>query len=181
MSPVKNIQLRIGRYSLNKEKKKLKRKTISCNLASAVSVGILYNATTRENGELIKNLLISLKQLKKDVLALGYVNLKDSSDVFKPHINYAYFDNKCLSKTKIPKSIDVNSFIEKPFNLLLDLNLDDDFPLEYISTLSHATFKVGSTGSYRDEVCDLTINISEKKELKYLVNQMLHYLNLIKH
>jgi len=180
LSPVKKIQLKVGRYTLNKEKKKLRRQTIACNLETATTIGILYNATQREECELVKNLVIDLKQLKKEVLALGYVDLKDSSDVFKPHISYAYFDNKQLSKTFIPKSIDVSNFIEKPFSLLIDLNIQNDFPLEYIASLSNATFKVGATGTYRDDDFDLTINIGENQNTKYLVTQIKHYLALIK-
>ena len=180
MSPVRKIQLKVGKFNLKKEKKKHHRKTIACNLELATTIGILYNATQREDCELVKNLIIDLKQLKKDVLALGYVNLKDSSDIFKPHISYTYFDNKNLTKAFIPKSIDVTNFIEKPFSLLIDLNINNDFPLEYISTLSLATFKVGATGSYRDEEFDLTINIGENQSTKYLVTQIKHYLSMIK-
>jgi hypothetical protein len=63
---------------------------------------------------------------------------------------------------------------------LIDLNINNDFPLEYISTLSVATFKVGATGSYRDEEFDLTINIGENQSTKYLVTQIKHYLSMIK-
>lgn len=180
MSPIKKIQLKVGRFNLAKEKKKLHRKTIACNLETATTVGILYNATQKEDCEVVKNLVIDLKQQKKEVLALGYVNLKDMSDVFKPHISYAYFDNKKLNKTFIPRSTDVKNFIEKPFSLLIDLNIDNNFPLEYIASLATATFKVGATGAYRDEDFDLTINIDENKNTKYLVTQIKHYLGMIK-
>ncbi len=180
MSPVKKIQLKVGRYTLAKEKKILNRKTISCNIEAATSVGILYNATQKEDCDLVKNLVIDLKLLKKDVLALGYINLKEMGDIFKPHISYAYFDNKKLNKSFIPRSTDVKNFIEKPFSLLIDLNINNDFPLEYIGTLSKATFKVGATGSYRDQEFDLTINITENNTSKYLITQIKHYLNMIK-
>lgn len=180
MSPIKKIQLKVGRFNLAKEKKKLHRKTIACNLDSATTVGILYNATQREDSEVVKNLVIDLKQRKKDVLALGYVNLKEMGDIFKPHISYAYFDNRKLNKSFIPRSSDVKNFIEKPFSLLIDLNLNNDFPLEYIASLSKATFKVGATGAYRDEDFDLTINVGENNNTKYLIAQINHYLGLIK-
>lgn len=180
MIPIKKIQLKVGRFNLNKEKKKHHRTTIACNLELATTVGILYNATQREDCELVKNLIIDLKQLKKEVLALGYVNLKEMGDIFKPHISYAYFDNKKLNKSFIPRSTDVKNFIEKPFSLLIDLNINNDFPLEYIGTLSKATFKVGATGSYRDQEFDLTINITENNTSKYLISQIKHYLSMIK-
>lgn len=91
MSPVKKIQLKIGKYTLKKEKKKLRRQSLSTNLEKATTIGILYNATQREDCEVVKNLVIDLRQMKKDVLAFGFVDLKDYSDNFKPHINYAFF------------------------------------------------------------------------------------------
>ncbi|MCB0381269.1 MAG: hypothetical protein KDD24_08430, partial [Flavobacteriales bacterium] len=62
MSPIKKIQLKVGRFNLAKEKKKLNRKTISCNLETAKTVGILYNATQKEECDVVKNLVIDLKQ-----------------------------------------------------------------------------------------------------------------------
>ncbi|MGE0561907.1 MAG: hypothetical protein AB7O47_08835 [Flavobacteriales bacterium] len=180
MTPIKKIQLKVGRFNLAKEKKRLNRKTVSCNLETAATIGILYNATQKEDCDVVKNLVIDLKQQKKDVLALGYVNLKEMGDIFKPHISYAYFDNRKLNKSFIPRSTDVKNFIEKPFSLLIDLNLNNDFPLEYIASLSNATFKVGATGAYRDDDFDLTINIGENQNTKYLVTQIKHYLALIK-
>lgn len=180
MSPIKKLQLKVGRFNLAKEKKKLNRKTVSCNLETAKTVGILYNATQKEDCDVVKNLVIDLKQQNKEVLALGYVNLKEMGDIFKPHISYAYFDNRKLNKSFIPRSTDVKNFIEKPYHLLIDLNLNNDFPLEYIASLSNASFKVGATGAYRDDDFDLTINIGENQNTKYLVAQIKHYLALIK-
>lgn len=180
MSPVKKIQLKIGKYTLKKEKKKLRRQSLSTNLEKATTIGILYNATQREDCEVVKNLVIDLRQMKKDVLAFGFVDLKDYSDNFKPHINYAFFSNGQLTKTFIPKSIDCTNFIEKSFSLLIDLNINNDFPLEYIASLSKATFKVGSTGSYRNGDYELTINIGENKNIKFLIEQIKHFLTMIK-
>ncbi|MCB0410113.1 MAG: hypothetical protein KDD29_07825, partial [Flavobacteriales bacterium] len=79
----------------------------------------------------------------------------------------------------VPTGTDVTNFIEKPFSILIDLNTEDCFPLEYISTLSKAKFKVGANGNYRDEECDLTIDISQNKSLDYLIIQIKHYLKMI--
>lgn len=179
MSPIKNIQLNLGKLKLKKEKKKLNRTVKAFSLSSASTIGVLYNATNRNDYEIAKKFVHYLKEERKEVLALGYINSKNSEDVVKPHLNYQFFDNNNLSKIKVPTGTDVANFIEKPFSILIDLNTEDCFPLEYISTLSKAKFKVGANGNYRDEVCDLTIDISQNKNLDYLIIQIKHYLKMI--
>ena len=80
----------------------------------------------------------------------------------------------------MPKGEEVNRFIQKPFSILIDLNFDNCFPIEYISTLSNAKFKVGANGLYRDSICDMVISLEENKKLKYLIIQLKHYLKMIK-
>ena len=179
MSPVKNIQLNLGKLKLKKEKKRLKRSVKAFSLSNASTIGILYNATNRNEYEVVKKFIHYLKEERKDLLALGYIDSKNSSELVKPHLNYQFFDNTTLSKRMIPGGSDVKNFIEKPYSILIDLNTTDCFPLEYICSLSKARFKVGAIGDYRNEVCDLTIDISQKNNLEYLIIQIKHYLKMI--
>lgn len=179
MSPVKNIQLSLGKLKLKKEKKKLNRNIKAFSLSNASTIGVLYNATNRNDYEVVKKFIHYLKEERKDVLALGYINSKNSEDIVKPHLNYQFFDNNNLSKIKVPTGNDVVNFMNKSFSILIDLNTEDCFPLEYISTLSRAKFKVGAIGQYRNEECDLTIDISQNKSLDYLIIQIKHYLKMI--
>lgn len=179
MSPVKNIQLNLGKLKLKKEKKKLKRSVKAFNLTNASTIGILYDATNRNDYEIVKKFIHYLKEERKEVLALGYINSKNSSEMVKPHLNYQFFDNTNLSKRMIPGGMDVKNFIEKPYSILIDLNTTHCFPIEYICSLSKARCKVGALGQYRDEVCDLTIDISQNNHLEYLIIQIKHYLKMI--
>ncbi len=180
MSTVRNIQEKVGRFWLNKELKRLKRSVKAFSIEKASTIGVIYNATNRNEAETVKKFIQYLKEERKDVLSLGFIDSKDSSDVVKPHLNYSYFDKRDLSKSLVPKGSEVQNFINKPFSILIDLNTNDCFPIEYISSLSVAKFKVGATGIYHDKVCDLIIDIEEKKELKFLIIQIKHYLKLIK-
>ena len=179
MSPIKNIQLKLGKFKLKNEKKKPKRDVKAFNLGNASTVGVIYNATNRNDYELAKKFVQYLKEERKDVLSLGYINSKNSDDVVKPHLNYQFFDNNNISKIKVPTGLDATNFIETPFSILIDLNTEDCFPIEYITTLSKAKFKVGAAGNYRNEECDLTIDISQNNNLDYLIIQIKHYLKMI--
>lgn len=180
MSAIKNIQEKVGRFWLKKEAKGLKRSIKSFGIENASTIGVVYNATNRDDAETVKQFIQYLKEERKDVSSLGFIDSKDASDIVKSHLNYNYFDKRNLSKSLIPKGEDVQNFINKPFSILIDLNIEECFPIEYISTLSIAKFKVGSKGSYRDDVCDLIIDIDDKKQLKFLIIQLKHYLKMIK-
>ena len=125
MSPIKNIQLKLGKFKLKNEKKKLKRDVKAFNLGNASTVGVIYNATNRNDYELAKKFVQYLKEERKDVLSLGYINSKNSDDVVKPHLNYQFFDNNNISKIKVPTGLDATNFIETPFSILIDLNTED--------------------------------------------------------
>jgi hypothetical protein len=180
VSAIKNIQEKLGRFSLKKERKRLKRNVKAFSIEKASTIGVLYNATNRNESEIVKKFVQYLREERKEVLSIGYIDSKDSSDIIKPHLNYVYFDKRNLSKALVPKGNDVTNFINKPYSILIDLNKDDCFPIEYISSLSNAKFKVGANGSYRDKVCDLVIDTSENQQLEYLIIQVKHYLKMIK-
>lgn len=180
MSPVKNIQEKLGRFKLNKNKKRLKRNVKAFNIEKASTIGIIYNATNRTEADVVKKFIQHLKEERKEVLSLGYIDSKDSSNIVTPHLNYTYFDKRNLSKAQVPNGTDANNFLNKPFSILIDLNMNDCFPLEYISSLSKAKFKVGAEGGYRDSACDLLIDISKNPKLDFLIIQIKHYLKMIK-
>lgn len=180
MKAIKNIQLKLGELSLKKRKRKLSRSVKSFSLEKASSIGVLYNATNRNDAETVKKFVQYLKEERKEVLSLGYIDSKDSSEMVSTHLNYVFFDNQQLSKTMVPFGNDIEKFIQEPYSILIDLNIESSFPIEYICSLSKAKFRVGGSGNYRDEVCDLIINIEENKSLEFLIIQVKHYLKMIK-
>jgi hypothetical protein len=177
---LKKIQHKLGLFNLKKERKRLKRNVKAFNIEKATTIGVIYNATNRNDSDTVKKFVHYLKEERKDVLSIGYIDSKDSSDIVNAHLNYVYFDNRDLSKRMIPGGIDVNNFINKSYSILIDLNINESFPIQYITSLSKAKFKVGAKGSYRDDVCDLLIDVDQNKTLEYLIIQIKHYLQMIK-
>jgi hypothetical protein len=181
VSFVKDIQERLGRFKLKKEQKRLERNVRAFSLEKATSVGVLYDATNRNDAETVKKFIHFLKEERKDVLSIGFIDTKETSELIKPILNYTFFDQNNLGKNLVPKGNDVSTFLNKPFSILIDLNIKDDcFPLEYINSLSIAKFKVGANGAYRNNVCDLVLDIDENRQLEFLIIQIKHYLKMIK-
>lgn len=180
MNIITNIQQKLGEFALSKKRKNASRQIKAVGFDKAVEIGILYDATNRNDCETVKHFVNYLIEERKKVLALGYINSKNASEIVKAHLNYQYFDKRNLNKILIPRSREVENFIASPFTILLDLSLKPCFQTEYITTLSKARFKVGASGDYRDAACDLTISLTEKKSLEYLIIQLKHYLKMIR-
>ncbi len=74
-----------------------------------------------------------------------------------------------------PKRGMAEDFIETDFDLLLNIALEQNLVLDYLTALSKAHFKIGW---YPDELSffDLNINISGNKNSLYLAQQQIFYL-----
>jgi len=179
VSFITDIQEKLGRFKLKKQQKRIKRNVKAFSLEKASTIGVLYNATNRNEAETVKKFIQYLKEERKDVLSIGFIDSKDSSNIVTPILNYTFFDQSNLSKNLVPKGSDVENFMNKSFSILIDLNMDNCFPLEYISSLSNAKFKVGTKGIYRDNICDLIIDIEDKLTIDFLIIQIKHYLKMI--
>lgn len=149
------------------------------NLDQAKTALLIYDATLPENDQLVRKMAQFFKEEGVKADTLGFYNKKGKKVVVpKDELNYHYFSPLDLNWLKFPKSEKVIDLKKKEVDLLIDLNLKNNFSLECISTLSPARFKVGASGSYRDETCDLTLSLKEVN-LQELIEQMKKYLSII--
>lgn len=176
---IKNIQEKLGRFKLNKKLKVQQRKVKAFNIEKASTIAVLYDATNRSNADTVKKFIQYLKEERKEVYSLGYIDTKDASETVSSSLNYVFFDQRSLSKSLVPQSSQINEFIQNPYSILIDLNVKTCFPIEYISSLSNAKFKVGLKGDYRDNICDLIIDTENIEDLDFLIIQIKKYLKMI--
>lgn len=215
MKWLNNIKILAGKRILNNQLASVKRSPAVCTLKEAESIGIIYNATEYVSFEIIRNLVKDLTHESKKVTVLGYVDSKNLIDNYLYRKGFDFFSKNELNWYYKPVSPLVDQFISEPFDLLINLSLDDHYPIRYITSLSAARFK---TGRYTpDDMClDLMIDIEKEKQtmqmlhreilkehahdaseddeveadvdkkteteiqLNFLINQIMHYLSLLK-
>jgi hypothetical protein len=186
-----------------------------CNIHKADSIGILFNATHQVSFEIVKELVKNLSKKNNTIDVLGYVDTKQLIDHYLYRKGFDFFTRKQLNWYYKPENSNVDEFIKKPFDILLDLSLDQHFPIRYILAFSEAKFKAGK---YTEgaEYLDFMIDISKENEamnalknelgkeyheknaenedletiidnkaqteiqLNFLINQLLHYLSILK-
>lgn len=142
------------------------------------TVAILFDATDKEDYELMKKYVTYLREYRKKVKVIGYYAKKEVPDFALSKLEYDFFSQKELNFIGVPLPQFVEGFINEEFDLLLDLNIKHHFPLKYISSLSKANFKVGEYNEKDVNNYDLMINIEDKRTLKYLMKQIDIYLGM---
>jgi hypothetical protein len=162
MNVAGNLKRKVGRYVLDKQLRVKVRRMKSCNLREAKTIGLLFDATQPFSFEIIKDLVKDLSSTAKEVKVLGYVDSKQMIDHYLYRKGFEFFTRTHLNWFSKPQSDAVNDFIKKDFDILLNLSLEQSYPVNYIFALSNARFKAGR---YFDDnmQADFMINIEKEK------------------
>jgi hypothetical protein len=160
---IENARTWLGQRSIRNYLKINKRSVKACNLQEAKSIGILFNATHQVSFEIVKALVKDISNRKNSVEVLGYVDSKQLIDHYLYRKGFEFFTQAQLNWYYKPIEANVQKFIEQPFDILIDLSLDDPFPIHYIIACSQAKFKVGRY--YEGQDClDFMIDMEKEKE-----------------
>ena len=143
------------------------------------TVGILMDATNTEDYELVKRYVVYLREHRKKVKVIGYFSTKNIPALTYSKLEYDFFSTKELNWMGTPNSVIIRNFINEEYDLLIDLNIHDHFPLKYISALSKAKFKVGKFNENDIEIHDMMIDADGTKTVKYFLRQIDTYITML--
>lgn len=170
----------IGNFFLKKELKKLKREKKNSSLETSKFIGILYEYKDDKDFEVVDNLIHELQALKKEVKVLAYISNSNLLEYIPQKLSVDFFQLNDLTWYLSPKSTYVTRFVNTNFDILIDLNVNNLLPLKYVSVTSRAHYKVGIYQEEMKETLDLLIKSKNKTNIKELIQEMLHYLSLLK-
>jgi hypothetical protein len=173
------IRERAGIHTLRKESAHLSRSKQIININDARSIGIVYFLPEEKVYRTISNYVKQLQDSGKKVKALGYVENKRMTGQFLPKLSYDFIYPNGLSWNYKPTSAAAKDFTETKFDILIDLSNEDLLPLNFVTGLSKAKFKVGLQSKERSKYLDLMIDLKEGDSLDELIKQVHHYLTII--
>lgn len=177
MKALKGIKIRMASYFLRKKLKNFSRTRDIKNIANCRNALILCDHSEDPEGFEVERMLLFLKKYGIESYVLKFKESKEINDGQLPNIKT--FGLNHLNQLFIPIEKKITALIEKEFDLLIDLSINNKFALKYIHSLSRSSFKVGASGTYKNEFADLTIDISKNRNISYLITQLKHYLTLI--
>ena len=177
----KNIRIWLGHQRFLNEMKRIERKPEIVSFDEAVKIGILYEATDERNSDSVKSYVKIIRSVyKKDVLAMGYVDKKETHKSQYAQFGLDFFTRKDLNFRMIPVNPIVNNFIDEKFDILINLNSGKCFPLRYISAMSKARFRVGRYSSSNTVYFDLMIKLKGDPPIRTVIEETEHFLRLIR-
>lgn len=152
---LESIRLKLHRYNLRRDLKKnssVVRQSTSFD--EAMNIGILFNATDKEQERLVLQYVDRLRNKnKKKVTILGYFDSQEE----KEHSIFKHYCNKDLDWLFRPKKDDVSTFINKKFDIAINFLDNPKIHADYIMALSKAQLRVGRNSNNTDSY-DLMIN-----------------------
>lgn len=148
----------------------------------AKSIGILYDSTDEKYFELVKKYVKDIReQHHKEVLALGYYDQDELPPMRFSKLGLDFFTRKQLNYFLKPKATVVKNFINREFDILIDLHTANHIPFRYIVAQSKAKFKIGKYEKAATNFYDFMISTRDHVSLHQFIGQVNQYLNLFKH
>lgn len=144
------------------------------NIKHANRIGILFNASSADDIITVTKYAESLSNDDKDISILAFQNNKNKETDdprFINQLNVNWFH--------IPSSEKIDNFHKMKFDILICAFVDECLPLEYIAATSDAKFRVGAFSDAKTNYFELMINTQKDHTLKYLLEQINHFLQVI--
>ena len=155
------------------------RRNIRINtLRNSKSIGIIWNPADEGSIEAYDSLRKTLKEKGIKPKGIAYVRSNRELEMLTTVTNSGFLHRRNISWFGRPKSDTGIQFIQDPFDIMIDLTIAKTIALQYILVHSVATFKVGWQG-IETNYYDLNIDVSEKPQCQYLLEQILYYLDTI--
>lgn len=176
---VKTVRKKASGYFLSREYKKVKRKPEVRNLAQSRNIGILFELRSKEDLDTVRFFVSQIKERYRKITALGYVTTKELMQTLKSDNEFDFISKTDFNWYYKPEKYVIKNFMNDGMDLLIDLSLRKNPALLYIAAFTDAKMKVARFDEKQKEYFDLMIEIGKEATLKYLINQVKHYITKI--
>jgi hypothetical protein len=174
------IKQTVGNFLLNKNLSRLERDKKLVSFSDARNIGIVYLVSNQGVFNKVKLLIRKLNSPYRQVMALGFVNRDSIPDYCVAANSGYYFDKKDLNWYGAPNNDYIKEFINKEFDIIIDLTLEDVYVLQYIVALSKSKLKVGRFSKSMEKYYDLMIKNNNNTLSDEYIDQILYYLDILK-
>ena len=139
----------------------------------AKSIGIIYDSSNEAHYEIVRKYVKELRETHhKDVLALGYYDQKELPTLRFSKLGLDFFTLKDLNWFYKPISNIVKRFVDREFDILIDLHLGHQIPFKYVVASSKAKFKIGKYSKNAERYYTFMISVNENTQLPAFIEQV---------
>jgi len=173
---------KIVRYFANKRLvefyKSGKRTTKIKTLKNSKIVGIVWNPADEGGIETYELLRKTLQSKGIKPIGMAHIGSGREMETLSTITHSGFLNSKSVSCLGRPKTGAGMDFIQEPFDILIDISIAKTVAAQYTLVHSAAIFKVGWKGT-EPNFYDLNIDVSEKPQCRYLMEQIVYYLENI--
>ena len=144
--------------------------------SEAKSVGLVFDASDKEEFEVIKKFIQQIKEFTKGIHAIGFVDDKITPSYSYIKTDIDLFNKKELKNLYQSQSPYIKTFMETERDILIDANISNKLPLRYIAAASKAKCKVGQHTSGNELMHDVLLNVGSNNGLEFFLQQAIKYL-----
>lgn len=180
MKVLNQLRYSLSRYFLDTSPQSNRRVKVN-NYAESRSIGIIYKEKDESFYILVKQFVKYLKAEHgiREVLAMAYIENKQIPHWQMHKLEFDYFSVADTDWRLKPNTTNVDDFIAKDFDILIDLTLETHPSLMHILGRSRARFKVGAWNPAKKEQLDFMVDLSENNTFDQYVNKLNHFLTVL--
>lgn len=137
-------------------------------------IGILFDATDMES----KNEVIRFAQLIQRLnIRVNLLAFTDHTERI-PSLPFRHFIPKDCSFYFIPENSDINTFLDFPYDVVINADLKQNLSLHYVTAICQAPLKVGPQ-SIMDEYYHLILDTKDTFTIKQYISELISILNKV--
>jgi hypothetical protein len=180
MELLRNLRIRAGKATLSGRMARITRKPYYIDFFHIKTIGIVWDASKTEDFILLSRFYQKMAEQNKEVKIFGYFPGKEFPDKYTAVRFLTCIKRKEVNFFYCPVHPDTESFIKTKFDVLIDINFRENFPLHYVTSLSQAGLKVGLADSKPESSpFDLMISMKNPVNIEKYLEQVLYYLDMI--
>lgn len=180
MKLFKGVKQKLSEYQLRQRAKKSKREVQFPGLKHCKHA--LVTCFVKSKVDLEAFMQFRELLLKEGILVDGLIGYDNSFPETQRRIqieNCQIITPTELEKTPLPEDMAYKRLVQKEYDLMADLSIEDFYPIKYCCSLSKSMFKIGVGEGYREEHFDVLIDVGTNRSTAYLAEQLLHYIKMI--
>jgi len=157
------------------EKHKSLREKKLISLEQTQTLGIICQITDEDSYKEVYDLFSKLQSHKRTVWLIGYINEKKVPYYCLQQLSADYFSKKDLNWYGKPDFAQLNDFLDKDFDMLIDFSRNNLLPIHYILSTSKAKLLIGAN-KYMQDLYDVYIKDEEQSDYLKLLKIIRNYL-----
>jgi hypothetical protein len=174
-----SLSRKILKYLIRNHQKKIRRNTSGVSFKNAVRIAILSESQTIDTSQYIIDFISDIRKYSKDISTLEYLNNSIKLSVKSWKQTQFYLHNKNLNFLNLPKREPLKEFLEKEYDIIINLSITNNIYLHYLATITNAKLKIGPYNKEFESCYDFMIHVDDDTDIHSFVSAVDTYLKMI--